>query len=106
MQTGLQILPTTLVPKLPRYYVNFTIYFLQCIKHEQISGAEKQWPVITNLIEFVFLNNCRNIQQNLTGKLFMLYLEVLGQSDPSTFLGITVQGYKSREVFASKGCME
>ena len=30
MQAGLQNLPNFLVPKLPRYFVNFTIIFLQC----------------------------------------------------------------------------
>ena len=33
MQTGLLKLPNVLVLKLQRYFVNFTIDFLQCIVH-------------------------------------------------------------------------
>ena len=39
-------------------------------------------------------------------KRFLLFQEVMGQCDTSAFLGITVQGIKSGDVFACKICMK
>ena len=43
------------------------------------------------------MDNRRSIQQATSEKTFMFYREVMGQSDPSAFLGNTVQCTKSKK---------
>ena len=57
-------------------------------------------PVITYLLETSWIN------LEVFIKRVLLYWEVMGQRDPSAFQGITVQGIKSKEDFASKNWME
>ena len=46
------------------------------------------------------------LYRKVSRKLFLFYLEVMSQNDPSVFLSITVQRSKSKKVFASKIYME
>ena len=57
-------------------------------------------PLITCLLEISW------IIVEVSRKHFLLYEEVMGQCVTSAFLGKTVQGNKSKKVFASEICME
>ena len=57
-------------------------------------------PIIPYLIEILSIT-VEAVNKQHVRKRYMLYIEVTGQSDPFAFLGITVQGMKSKKLSVS-----
>ena len=70
------------------------------VKYEMFSGTDLLKPIINYLLE----TSCITVEVSM--KRFWLYYEVMGQYDPSVFLGIAVQDMRSNKVFAFKVCMK